>query len=263
MVRYGRVSRSQPTSVLSLRPFLVALRFLTVIPVCVMPAATPKEDGRSLVHYPGVGLVIGGLLAVLGACLDAAPPLLGATLVLGSWVVVTGALHLDGLADSTDAWLGGIGDRERTLAIMKDPRSGPAAVVALVMLLMIKCAALAHLVPNGHWSVLLAAPLLGRTALVWLFAFTPYVRPQGISSDLVQHLSRRASLVSGTLALALVPWLLGSLGIWLLLSTALSLWLLRAAMLRRLGGTTGDTAGATVELVEMVTLVVAALLLAD
>ncbi len=246
----------------AMRPFLIALHFLTVIPVRLAPPSTPEEDGRSLVHYPSVGLVIGGVLAVLVTWLDAAPALLDAALLLAVWVILTGALHLDGLADSADAWLGGVGDRARTLAIMKDPCSGPAAVVALVVVLLVKFAALAYLVPSGQWAVLLVVPLLGRAALVWLFLSTPYVRPQGISSGLVQHLPRPASLVSGGLAMAVVPWLLGPLGLYLLLVSALTFWLLRAAMLRRLAGTTGDTAGALLESIEVVALVTAALVLA-
>ena len=74
--------------------------------------------------------------------LEGASPLLQAALLLALWVALTGALHLDGLADSADAWLGGFGDPARTLEIMKDPRSGPVAVVVLVLLLLLKFSAL-------------------------------------------------------------------------------------------------------------------------
>jgi adenosylcobinamide-GDP ribazoletransferase len=69
--------------------------------------------------------------------------MLHAALLLTVWVLLSGGLHLDGLADSADAWLGGFGDRERTLTIMKDPRSGPIAVVVLVLVLLLKFCALA------------------------------------------------------------------------------------------------------------------------
>ena len=69
-------------------------------------------------------------------------------------IALTGGLHLDGLADSADAWVGGFGDRARTLEIMKDPRSGPAGVTAIVSLLLLKCAALASLsVENAAWCL--------------------------------------------------------------------------------------------------------------
>ena len=92
--------------------------------------------------------------------------------MLLAWVGVTGALHLDGLADSADAWVGGIGRSHRTLAIMKDPRSGPAGVVAVVLLLVLKFAALASL-PGARGCRWFLAPMLGRTALTAAFVTTP------------------------------------------------------------------------------------------
>ncbi|WP_173644308.1 adenosylcobinamide-GDP ribazoletransferase, partial [Xanthomonas citri] len=91
--------------------------------------------------------------------------LLGAALLLSAWVWLTGALHLDGLADTTDAWVGGMGERRRTLAIMKDPASGPMAVTAVVLVLLLKCAALASLLAQAPTTLWLA-PLLARSALV-------------------------------------------------------------------------------------------------
>lgn len=109
-----------------MRAFLVALQFLTRLPVRLRAAPSEEELGRSLLFYPLVGLLIGMLLTTLAMAISAAgiSDLLGAALVLAAWVVLTGGLHLDGLADSADAWSGGRGDRERTLAIMKDPYWG-------------------------------------------------------------------------------------------------------------------------------------------
>lgn len=241
-----------------LRPFWVALRFLTVLPAPAAAAATPVEQGRSLVHYPTVGLLLGAVLAVLGGIVQTAPAWVGAAILLVVWVGLTGALHLDGLADSADAWLGGLGDRTRTLEIMRDPYCGTLAVVALVLLLLAKLAALMPLVADGDWRVLLAVPLLGRAALVWLLLYTPYVRPDGIGSELAAHLPRGASLVAGSVALVVAAVLLGAAALPTLLSAAAALLLMRRAMLRRLGGTTGDTAGALVEVVETAALLAAA-----
>lgn len=102
-------------------PFWIALQFLSSLPVRLpgMPAA--EQMGRSLLFYPVVGLLFGVLLWAFDSLLAASPLLLHAALLLTLWVLLSGALHLDGLADSADAWLGGFGDRERTLTIMKDP----------------------------------------------------------------------------------------------------------------------------------------------
>ncbi|WP_217477034.1 adenosylcobinamide-GDP ribazoletransferase [Stutzerimonas stutzeri] len=241
-----------------MQPFLIALQFLTSLPVRLDGMPEPQAVGRSLLHYPGVGVLLGAMLWLAGAALDVtAAPLLAALLLTG-WVALTGGLHLDGLADSADAWLGGFGDRERTLAIMKDPRSGPIAVVVLVLLLLLKFAALWTLLVAEQHLALLLAPLLGRSALLGLFLTTPYVRPGGLGQVLVEQMPRNAvHIVLG--AIVLVCLALGSSG-WLALAAAAGVgWLARRAMCRRIGGTTGDTAGALVELVECAVLVALAL----
>lgn len=107
-----------------INPFLIALQFLTRLPVRIASEPDEKSIAQSLSYYPLVGLIIGALLAGIAWGLSGAPVLLSAALLLVTWVLVTGGLHLDGLADSMDAWVGGLGDRERTLAIMKDPYCG-------------------------------------------------------------------------------------------------------------------------------------------
>ncbi|MBS69144.1 MAG: adenosylcobinamide-GDP ribazoletransferase [Pseudomonas sp.] len=235
-------------------PLLIALQFLTSLPVRLPAMPTPEQQGRSLLYYPLVGLLLGGLLCLATFVLDGTPPLLQAALLLTLWVALTGALHLDGLADSADAWLGGFGDRERTLAIMKDPRSGPVAVVVLVLALLLKFAALLALLQAQQYAVLLLAPVLGRAALLALFLTTAYVRPNGLGQALAANLPR--PWARGVLAAVVLGCLsFGMAGLIALLMAAATFLLARRAMLRRLGGTTGDTAGALLELVECAVLV--------
>lgn len=236
-------------------PFWIALQFLSSFPVRLPGMPSPQEMGRSLLFYPLVGLLFGLLLWGLDLLLAGAPLLLHAALLLTVWVVLSGALHLDGLADSADAWLGGFGDRERTLTIMKDPRSGPIAVVTLGLVLLLKFAALVALIDRQEGSALLLAPLIGRGALLGLFLSTPYVRAGGLGQALAEHLPRRAGKQVLSLA-ALVCVGLGGYGaLFALLLAALLFAGLRQLMMRRLGGTTGDTAGALLELLEMAVLV--------
>lgn len=237
-----------------LLPLLIALQFLTRLPIRLPGTPQPGQLGRSLLFYPLVGLLLGGVLA-LGALLLAgvfAP--LAAALLLALWVLASGGLHLDGLADSADAWVGGLGDRERSLAIMKDPCSGPIAVSVLVVLLLLKFAALWALLAAGQWWLLPLAPLLGRSAVLLLFLGTPYVREGGLGSAMAAHLPPRAGwgvlLAAVLLALA---W--GWSGLLALAVAACGFVLCRRALLRRLGGTTGDTAGAVLELLECAVLV--------
>lgn len=241
------------------RPLLIALQFLTVLPIRIDGAPDAKTTGRSLLYYPLVGLLIGALLAAAAWMLDDAPPLLGAAVLLTAWVAVTGALHLDGLADSADAWVGGHGDRDKTLAIMKDPRSGPMAVVTLVLVLLIKFTALVQILSNGAWALVVVVPVLGRTALVLLFLTIPYVRSQGLGSPLANHLPRNACIFTVIFTLLAVIALFGPEAWFLLVVFAGVFIALRRLMLQRIEGTTGDTAGALVEITETVVLLAAAL----
>jgi len=235
-------------------PWWIALQFLTRLPVRLAGMPSPQQIGRSLLWYPLVGLLLGLLLFALQQLLGGLSLLLQAALLLTVWVGVSGGLHLDGLADSADAWVGGYGDRERTLEIMKDPRSGPIAVVVLMLLLLLKFAALVSLLENGAGALLVLLPWIGRSVLPLLFLTTPYVRQGGLGQALAKHLPRRQ-----------LPWLLvGHVGLmllfgWpallaLLVAGGVFIWL-RMLMLKRLGGTTGDTAGALLELVECAVLV--------
>jgi adenosylcobinamide-GDP ribazoletransferase len=155
-------------------PFWIALQFLSSLPVRLAGMPGPAALGRSLLWYPAVGLLFGVILAGLQWLLGAVAPMLQAALLLGAWVLLSGALHLDGLADSADAWLGGFGDRARTLDIMKDPRSGPLAVVTLIVVLLLKFSALLVLVERGQGALLVAVPVIGRAAVLGLFLSTPY-----------------------------------------------------------------------------------------
>jgi len=237
------------------KAFLLALQFLTCLPVSLRFAPSPADWGRSALAYPLVGLLIGLVLAGLQQLVGHADPLLQAALLTAAWALITGGLHLDGLADSADAWVGGHGDRERTLAIMKDPRSGPAAVSTLALALLLKFAALAALVKAGVWPALLLAPVLGRSALVALLLCTPYVRPGGMGAAMSAHLPRAAAALA-LLLVAAGALFTGKAGAPAALAACL---ILRWIMMRRLGGMTGDTLGAAVELTEVAVLVALAL----
>ncbi|MBV4469659.1 adenosylcobinamide-GDP ribazoletransferase [Pseudomonas siliginis] len=238
-------------------PLWIALQFLSSLPIRLPGMPEPQQLGRSLLFYPLVGLLFGLILYALNLLLASAPMLLHAALLLTVWVLLSGALHLDGLADSADAWLGGFGDRERTLTIMKDPRSGPIAVVTLVLVLLLKFAALLALIEQGHTLALIIVPVLGRAALLGLFLTTPYVRAGGLGQALADHLPRKAGWwVLGVSALGCVL----IAGIGAVLISLVGFVLLRRLMMRRLGGTTGDTAGALLELLEMGVLVGLALI---
>lgn len=240
------------------RAFLVAVQFLTRVPVPQVAASSNEEVGHSILFYPLVGLLIGLVLAATAWATRAAILDVRAALVLGVWVFITGALHLDGLADTADAWVGGFGDRERTLAIMKDPYTGPVGVAVLVLVLLIKFAAIKGSLIHAELGALVLTPMIGRTMVPILFLTTPYVRSGGLGVALANNLPRRATSVVSVFTVALSIWV-DPTALWALIASGLVFLGLRMWMLQRITGTTGDTAGALIELTEVVLLTAASL----
>lgn len=242
-----------------IHPFLIALQFLTQFPIRFESEPSEKMIGYSILFYPVIGLLIGSMLAALGWLLRDVSPLVTAALLIIIWVFLTGGLHLDGLADSADAWIGGIGSRDRTLAIMKDPYCGPAGVVAITLLLLLKFVTLYTLLITDEWLIFILATTLGRTMLPVLFLTTPYVRSNGLGSILVANIPRHLCVIVVAATAALITVLAGTQYLWLVLAVLVTFWILRNLMLRRIGGATGDTAGALVEISETTILLAAVL----
>jgi len=233
-----------------IKPFLIAVQFLTRLPVRLTTQPSEKDLGYSLLFYPLVGLIIGSILIALGWLLNSTPPLVIAALLVTAWILLTGGLHLDGLADSADAWIGGMGDRVKTLAIMKDPNCGPAGVAAIILIILLKFVTLYTLVIANEWITLLLAIILARTLLPLLFLTTPYVRSNGLGASLSAHQPRRWSIFV-VVATPMLMFLLTDIRYLLLSLTAIIMFLfLRNLMLHCVDGTTGDTAGALVEITE-------------
>ncbi|MBF0157772.1 MAG: adenosylcobinamide-GDP ribazoletransferase [Magnetococcales bacterium] len=238
------------------RSFFIALGLLTRIPIPrekIPP--TPREMGASVPLYPLVGLLLGGILGSFSSLWPGSMADTGAFLVLLFWVLLTGGLHLDGLADTADAWVGGMGSREKTLAIMTDPRSGPVAVVAVALVLLGKFAAIRSLILTGAPGLAIGvALLLARLNLLLLMLTLPYVRPGGMAAQATAALPKRSGWFMAVVTLLAVISLKNSSG-FLALTAGVGLFLVLGWRFRqRLGGVTGDTLGAACEITELGTL---------
>lgn len=242
---------------MTLRPLWIAGRFLTRLPFPDPGRITPAESGWAVPWYPFVGLLLGGLIAFVVWLLAGAESGIAAALALALWVWSTGGLHLDGLADSADAWVGGLASRARTLEIMKDPCSGPAGVSAIALTLIAKWAGLQAFIVYGEPWLFVWIPLLARTQLPLLLLTTPYARKRGMASDQVARLPRRTAWSVALIVIVGCPLLAGWSGLALTLASLCVLLLARRAMLARLAGFTGDTAGALVEITETLLLLLA------
>lgn len=247
-----------------MQALLIAIQFLTRIPVARNLEWRESSVASSVLYYPLVGLLMGVviyLVSQLLAMLDV-PVILASAILLLLWVLLSGGLHLDGLADSADAWAGGYGDKEKTLKIMKDPAAGPLALIVLLLLLLVKFAALSVLLEHEQMISFLVVPVTGRMVVLLLFLTTPYVREQGLGSSMAKHLNSRATiavlLISVAAMLILFSFKLVLLSLFV---SALLLYALRGLMMQRIQGMTGDTIGASIELIEMISLVSIAILL--
>jgi len=236
--------------------FFCALEFLTIIPCPRQNISEEKwQDtlGLSVLYYPVVGVVIGFLLCFSVSISGGSESFfLPSVMLLLIWVLVSGGLHLDGLGDCADGWMGGLGSKEKTLAIMKDPTCGTIAVLTLLLVLLLKLAAIEMLLhmnfPLWYWVL---PPMLGRVAIIGILLTTPYIRSGGIGELLSQRLARPSAVAVMMLASLLVLNAGLFMAIGLLVSAAIVVVSLRALMCSRLGGCTGDTLGACVELVEL------------
>ena len=180
------------------------------------------------------------------------PPLVAGILTLVVWVALTGGLHLDGLADCCDGLLASA-SVERRLEIMKDPHLGAFGVIGLILVLLLKGAALASLTPATSFGILLAASLARWCILP--AGLLPLARPSGMGADFASGF-RRSFIYMGAVLPVGFALVLGTRGIISLLAglaaAALVLWLAKS----RIGGVTGDVFGMVVEVVETVVLLV-------
>ncbi len=243
-----------------MKSFLIALQFLTRIPIQLRDIPNEKETARSLLYYPLVGLLIGVFLFALNLSLTNADDMLRAALILSAWVIITGALHLDGLADSADAWAGGFGDKTKTLTIMKDPYCGPVGVVTLLLVLLLKFSVIINLNHENAY-LLIIVPVLARASVLWAFLSIPYAKKQGLGAAFTRHLSRRNNtvLLLGIAFIVLIT--VGWHGVILLISLSMVFYFLKYLVMKRIGGITGDTLGAQIEIIETVLLITGALLI--
>ncbi|MCG8414554.1 MAG: adenosylcobinamide-GDP ribazoletransferase [Pseudomonadales bacterium] len=228
----------------------LAFGFMTIIPVGSGTVFSAQELVRSARWFPLVGLVLGGACVLFVQILPLSLQLTAALLLLLS-VVLTGALHIDGLADCADAWVGGHADRDRTLQIMKDPHSGPMAVVAVTTLLLVKYALYVEVLEQQLLSLLLLAPMLSRTGVVWLMGFTPYVG-NGMLGGVQYSQAKRHIFVGLSFGVTVAVLILPEVRvIVLLVGVAAIQYVLQRVFLRKLNGFTGDCAGASIEITEL------------
>lgn len=239
-----------------------AVRYLTIVPVAGPPdprdAGQPLADlGRCAGWFPVVGLALGvALAAIQWVASRVFSPLLAALLTVSAWKLLTGGLHLDGLADCLDGLAGR--DAEQRLAIMRDSRIGVFAAVGLILVLLLGVGALAELADDRRWRALVAAPTVARSTPLFLARLFPPARRDGQGASFQATVGRGSTLAAAGVAAVVSVGALGWAGAAAMLAGSGMAILVAWHLATRLRGITGDVLGAAVEIAELTVLLVIA-----
>jgi adenosylcobinamide-GDP ribazoletransferase len=244
-----------------IRRFLIAIQFLTRLPVPRALNSSETDIGKAAAFFPLVGVIVGGGAALMFVVLQRILPLPASVFcVIVFAVFVTNSFHEDGLADSFDGFGGGW-KKDRVLEIMRDSRIGTYGTLALIFVILGKFTFLSLLPAGQIWRWLIVAHTAARWTTLPLCMWLPYARAEGQGKLVAKQVGSR-EIITGTvtllLAFLLLPWqaaLAALLAVALL--TLLSGFYFRA----RLQGITGDCLGATNQLTEVALYVTALILL--
>jgi len=229
-----------------MKGLVIALQFLTRLPTPRI-AVSSEEFVRSMRWFPAAGLIIGGLVAGAGWAGAHLDSWTGALLALAAWVLVTGALHLDGLGDMADAssaaHKGGHGDRQRLLAVLADPHVGSFGATAIALQLLAKLVLLHGLVDHGQFAALLLVPFAARIAPLAWTRWLPSLH-DGLGARF-RGAVRAVDLLAWGAALLAAAWFFPALLAVVPVAALWGWWLMR-----KTGGISGDGHGAGIELAE-------------
>ncbi len=235
--------------------YLLAVAFLTRVPV----GAThdPQGFAQSFRYYPLIGALIGAAVAMVWMVTSLfLPSSLAAGLAVACGILITGALHEDGLADTADG-IGATSDRKQALKIMRDSRIGTFGAVSLIISIGLRWMALSSLTFHGGLAALVIAHAVSRSAIIPAIVIFPNAREDGLAATIAGRLGTIDLLVAGILAGAICFLLAGVTGA-VLLAIGLTAGVIAASICAiKLGGYTGDTLGATQQLSEITVMIAA------
>lgn len=233
-----------------MKNFLIALQFLTRIPVKIHGEIKETDLVNSVVFFPLVGLILGLILVGTNFILSLFfPPLLSPLLTFIVYLLLTGCMHLDGFADTIDGLYGGK-TKEEILRIMDDSNIGAIGAVWLFILLILKVSLLVNFNISNLNFAFIIMPVLSRTGIILQMFFAPAAKNTGLGSIFCKKVSfKQLTIVIGFSFL--ISLFFGLKGIFVFLITILVSILITLYFKRKLGGITGDIFGLTVEIIEI------------
>ena len=233
--------------------FLIALQFLTILPIKIKSEIKEKDFGASLLYFPIVGLGIGLVLSLSTFLLSSLPVLIKSAIILTVSTVITGGIHLDGFADTCDGFYGNR-PREKILEIMRDSHIGTMGVIGVVSLLLLKFSLIASLRNEILWKALILMAVFSRWTQCLACSNSVYARKEGKAKYFIEYASKRDVFIGGLFSLALFVLLMQIKGIILFLVSAPMIFLFLQYIKKKIGGMTGDTIGAISEVAEVLIL---------
>lgn len=247
----------------TMTPFFMAVALLTRIPVGRwLPHGWDDDQlAASAVWYPVVGFVIAVVLITLAYILpDAMSPWVASLVIVASWVAITGALHLDGLADSVDAIYAGHfildrdSSRDRMLQVLKDPAVGVIGVVVLLLTLMAKWVLVASLWPTTGVSLLCAIVIARVVALIFMVTtpYSPHASKAGLGAVIANKTNKSHVIIASVFIGCCLFFYWSMVNFLIILAALLFLfygW--KNFWIKKIDGFVGDTIGALIELTEL------------
>jgi adenosylcobinamide-GDP ribazoletransferase len=237
----------------------LAISFLTIVPIRI-DSASDADVAASMAWFPLVGLLMGIVYALEDRALSfLLPHAIRSALVVLSMTMLTGALHLDGLADTADALGAGV-DRRRALEILRDSRIGAFGAIALFFALALKLVSIATVFGKPRFAMLVLTPMLSRWAMVTVSYHIDYLRTSGAGSAMLgrgRDGGRNPAIASIVALAAIIPFFSRKVIVAYVLA-AIAALLLRRFYRRWLGGITGDLIGACGEIVEVLAMIIIA-----
>lgn len=242
-----------------MRHFLIALQFLTIFPIR-LKAVEEREFGKSLAYFPLVGTVIGLILALsLYLLSQILPDIVACLLVLIILVVITGAIHLDGFADTCDGFCGSR-PKDKVLEIMRDSHIGVMGAMGLILILLLKFSLFYSIPYFLLGKTLVIMTTLGRWFQVLACYLSNYAPDEGKGKYFVEYVKKRELIFSALFSLAVVVSVMSGKGIALFILAIIIMLPIIRYVKRRIGGMSGDTIGAVGEASEVLILLISLIL---
>lgn len=235
--------------------FWTAWQFMTIIPAPRNSGIGVEGIRHSIAYFPLVGLILGAMLLGIDQLFDLyLPDLVVAALILIGLVILTGALHLDGFMDTCDGFAVKTSAEDR-LRIMADSRVGGFGVAGACCLLLLKYVCILSLPEDLRGAALLLMPALGRWSAAFAIIMFPSARKLGVGRMYKEQAGIPMLTIAAVFVIAIAVGLISYSGAALVIAVTTLSWVIGRVLSRRLGGLTGDTYGAIIELVEVSVLV--------